>query len=47
MNNRQKIEQLQMDWAENPRWKGVERGYKAEDVIRLRGSVKIEYSLAR
>jgi isocitrate lyase len=40
-------EQLKKDWAENPRWKGVERGYTAEDVVRLRGTVNIEYSLAR
>ncbi len=35
------------DWAENPRWKGVKRGYSAEDVVRLRGSVQIEHTLAR
>jgi isocitrate lyase len=40
-------EQLKKDWAENPRWKGVERGYTAEEVVRLRGTVNIEYSLAR
>ena len=40
-------EQLRKDWQTNPRWKGVERTYKAEDVVRLRGSVHIEYSLAR
>ena len=39
--------QLKKDWAENPRWKGVKRGYTAEDVVRLRGSVPIEYSLAQ
>ena len=38
---------LQKEWAESPRWKGVERAYTAEDVVRLRGSVHIEYSLAR
>jgi isocitrate lyase len=38
---------LQQEWAESPRWKGVERAYTAEDVVRLRGSVHIEYSLAR
>ncbi|MCK8515712.1 isocitrate lyase [Methylonatrum kenyense] len=47
MNNQQAIDQLKKDWAENPRWKGVERGYTAEEVVRLRGSVEIEYSLAR
>ncbi|MFA7270213.1 MAG: isocitrate lyase [Sterolibacterium sp.] len=48
MNNRQiAADQLSKDWAENPRWKGIERPYSAEDVIRLRGSLPIEYSLAR
>jgi isocitrate lyase len=40
-------EQLRKDWQTNPRWKGVERPYKAEDVVRLRGTVHIEHSLAR
>jgi isocitrate lyase len=39
--------QLKKDWAENPRWKGIERGYTAEDVVRLRGNIPIEYSLAQ
>jgi isocitrate lyase len=38
---------IKKDWAENPRWKNVKRGYSAEDVVRLRGSVQIEYTLAR
>src|SRR3979409_2438231 len=38
---------LKKDWNENPRWKGVKRGYSAEDVVRLRGSVKIEHTLAK
>src|SRR4051812_42959399 len=42
----QQIEALKEDWAENPRWRGVKRGYTAEDVVRLRGSVRIEHSLA-
>ncbi len=41
------VEQLKKDWAENPRWKGIKRGYTAEEVVRLRGSVPIEYSLAQ
>ena len=40
-------QKLTKDWNENPRWKGIERGYTAEDVIRLRGSVQIEHTLAR
>ena len=38
--------QLESKWAKNPRWNGVERTYTAQDVVRLRGSVKVEYSLA-
>ncbi len=40
-------EQIKLDWQNNPRWAGVKRPYSAEDVVRLRGSVSIEYSLAR
>jgi isocitrate lyase len=35
------------EWKENPRWKGIERPYTAEDVKRLTGSVRIEHTLAR
>jgi len=38
---------MEKDWLENPRWKGVERPYDAAEVMRLRGSVTIEYTLAR
>ena len=38
--------QLELDWS-LPRWKGVTRPYHAEDVVRLRGSVRIEHTLAR
>src|SRR6266849_2957156 len=38
---------LNYDWATNQRWKGVERPYTAEDVLRLRGSIQIEHTLAR
>ena len=38
---------LNKDWAENPRWRGIRRDYGAEDVVRLRGSVRIEHTLAR
>ena len=43
----QQIAALQQDWADNPRWKGIQRGYSAADVVRLRGSFPIEYTLAR
>jgi len=39
--------ELRKDWQTNPRWKGIKRTYKADDVIRLRGSLQIEYTLAR
>src|SRR5882724_7600427 len=38
---------LNYDWTTNPRWRGVQRPYSAEDVLRLRGSVSIEHTLAR
>ncbi len=40
-------EQLENDWANNPRWKGVKRTYSGADVVRLRGSVQPEYTYAR
>ena len=43
----QQIAALEKDWAENPRWKGVKRTYSAADVVRLRGSVRIEHTLAK
>jgi isocitrate lyase len=41
------VRTLQRQWAENPRWRGITRGYGAEEVIRLRGSVVEEHTLAR
>ncbi len=38
---------LEKDWADNARWEGVTRDYSAEDVVRLRGSVTPEVTLAR
>ena len=38
---------LQKHWATDPRWNGVDRPYSAEDVLRLRGSITIEHTLAR
>ncbi|HRO63370.1 isocitrate lyase [Thermomonas sp.] len=40
-------EQINLDWANNPRWAGITRTYSAADVARLRGTVHIEHSLAR
>src|SRR5271156_3871622 len=38
---------LNYEWANCPRWRGIARPYTPEDVLRLRGSVHIEHSLAR
>ncbi|UGQ44609.1 isocitrate lyase [Massilia endophytica] len=43
----QQVAALQKDWDSNPRWKGITRSYTAEDVVRLRGSVQIEHTLAK
>jgi len=40
-------EQLAQDWATDPRWDGIERDYTAEDVVKLRGRVQEEHTLAR
>ena len=46
MTREQQIAAIEKDWAENPRWKGVERTYSAADVVRLRGSVQPANTLA-
>jgi isocitrate lyase len=46
-NRKAQIAALEKDWAENPRWKNVKRGYSAADVVRLRGSLHIEHTLAK
>jgi isocitrate lyase len=40
-------DRLTDEWKNNRRWRGIERPYNAEDVLRLRGSVHIEHTLAR
>ncbi|GAA3362111.1 MULTISPECIES: isocitrate lyase [Saccharopolyspora] len=40
-------EELQREWDTDPRWKGIERTHTAADVVRLRGSVQEEHTLAR
>jgi len=46
-SRKEQIKQLEESWANDPRWKGVARPYSAEDVVKLRGSLKVEYSIAR
>ncbi|GGX35815.1 hypothetical protein GCM10010341_66670 [Streptomyces noursei] len=43
----QAAEELARRWATDPRWRGVERTYGADDVVRLSGSVREEHTLAR
>ncbi len=47
MSRKNMIAEIQKDWDENSRWTGIQRGYRAEDVVRLRGSVRVEHTLAR
>ena len=43
----EQVASLEKDWAENPRWKHVKRPYSAEEVVKLRGSLQPENTLAR
>ncbi|MFB6644598.1 isocitrate lyase [Bacillus toyonensis] len=43
----ERIDKLQENWELDTRWKGITRPYSAEDVIRLRGSIDIEHTIAR
>lgn len=47
VNKQQQIEELNKAWQEDKRWENIERPYTAEDVIKLRGSVMIEHTLAK
>ncbi|MDX8361278.1 isocitrate lyase [Cytobacillus sp. IB215316] len=42
-----RIQKLEESWSMDKRWNGVERPYSAEEVIKLRGSIDIEYTLAK
>ncbi len=42
----EKIQELEKDWLDNPRWNGVKRPYTAEDVLKLRGSYQLDYTIA-
>ena len=39
--------ELEQSWQNDPRWAGIRRPYKGDDVVRLRGSIHIEHTLAR
>lgn len=47
MTTKEQINNLITEWTANPRWKGIERPYTAEQVVKLSGSVKIDYTLAK
>jgi isocitrate lyase len=47
MTRDEQISQLEADWKNSPRWKGIKREYSAADLMKLRGSVVIEHTLAR
>ena len=47
MTRQIEIKNLELEWVESPRWKGARRDYSAADVVRLRGSVLVEHTLAR
>ena len=47
LSREQQISALEKEWATHPRWRGIQRGYSAADVVRLRGSFPIEHTLAR
>ncbi|WP_222565447.1 isocitrate lyase [Novilysobacter antarcticus] len=47
MSTQPTADQIRDDWNTNPRWKGITRPYSAEEVVRLRGTVAVEHSLAR
>ena len=47
MKNQEQIQKLEQEWLENPRWKGIKRPYSAEEVLKLRGSYKLDYTIAQ
>ncbi len=46
MHDKAQIIELENDWATNPRWEGITRKYPASEVVRLRGSIQLHYTLA-
>ena len=47
MKKQEQIQQLEKEWLESPRWSGIKRPYAAEKVLKLRGSYKLEYTIAK
>ena len=46
MNKQEQIQALEQEWRENSRWKGIIRPYSAEEVLKLRGKYKLDYTIA-
>ena len=46
-SSEQQVADLEHRWNNDPRWSGIKRDYSAKDVVKLRGSVKIEHTLAK
>lgn len=47
VSKQHQAEELKKSWEQDSRWNGIERPYSAEDVVKLRGSIQIEYTLAK
>lgn len=47
MTQQEQIKTLEEKWAQDGRWLGIERPYSAEEVLKLRGSIEIEHTLAK
>ncbi|MBW8361102.1 MAG: isocitrate lyase [Kaistella sp.] len=47
MKNQEQIRKLEQDWLENQRWNGIQRPYSAEEVLKLRGSYQLDYTIAK
>lgn len=47
MTQQEQIKVLEEKWAQDGRWLGIERPYSAEEVLKLRGSIEIEHTLAK
>ena len=47
MKNQEQMQELEKEWLESPRWKGIQRPYSAEKVLKLRGSYKLDYTIAK
>ena len=47
MKNQEQMQELEKEWLESPRWKGIKRPYSAEKVLKLRGTYKLDYTIAK